>query len=143
MSTFTPHTFPSGRGFAAALAAAMALVPATAQAKPADTDGPVVKPHVVTTLDVRSPDARDAAQPTSVVAGLDVRSPDARDAGQPTSGVDPKPIAVVHTGTPASSEFDWPSAGIGAGIVMAIALLGFTAFTLSTGRKHGGRAALS
>ena len=156
MSNSTPHLSPIARRFTAALAAAMMLVPATAQAKPADTVGGAAGQPVVAGLDVRSPDARDAAQP--VVTPLDVRSPDARDAAQPTPLVhnlsnadevalaqersyssygDPKPITAVHTGTPVSSDFDWPSAGIGAGIVMAIALLGFTGFALSTGRRPG------
>ena len=52
-----------------------------------------------------------------------------------TSHGDPKPISTVQTGTPAS-DFDWPSAGIGAGIAMAIGLLGFTAFAL-THRRPG------
>jgi hypothetical protein len=68
-------------------------------------------------IDLRSPDARDAGQPTHVVV-----------AGPPTWPVNQQPITRPHAVASApSSGLDWGSAGIGAaaGIgAVAIALVG-------------------
>jgi hypothetical protein len=162
MTNPTPHITPLSRRAVAALAAAMLLIPATAHAKPADVT-PAPQPSTQVT-DVRTPDARDAGKTTVVVQSQDVRSPDARDAGKTTTVVSrvpdardialaqersyssygsPKPIPVVHTATPATSDFDWPSAGIGAGALALIALLGVAGFMLVAGRRHGRSPALS
>ena len=96
---------PRRRTLAAVLAAAALIVPAAAQAEPADMHASVAQAAAAQQArqDLRSPDARDAATPrTAPQPALDLRSPDARDAatrqappaGQPTWPVDPQPIAA-------------------------------------------------
>jgi hypothetical protein len=98
------------------LAAAALAAPAAASAQP---------------VDLRSPDARDAA-PTSSLAGTtsqDLRGPDARDAAGP--GVihsAPRPIAVASP-TPSSPSGDatpWLTVALGGTAAGAVAAAGFT-----------------
>jgi len=141
--TITPA---SPRSLAIALAAMAALVPA-ARAQPAGQPIPAVN-HAAPAQDLRSPDARDAAllrsrpvvdaaprqdlrSPDARHAALlrsrpvvdaaprqDLRSPDTRDAARPR----PAPIAGLGAAPPPvrPPDFDWPSAGIGAGTALAI-----------------------
>jgi hypothetical protein len=98
---FHNHRKALGTGLATALIVAATAGPA-AHAQP---------------IDLRSPDARDAAQPTHVVV-----------AGPPTWPVNQQPITRPRAVASApSSGLDWGSAGIGAaaGIgAVAIALVG-------------------
>jgi hypothetical protein len=82
-------------------------------------------------IDLRSPDARDASPVVTTVRGSDVvRSPDARD-GAPGLTGSPVVIRVVHHG-----GFDWGDAGIGAGGALVLLSLGFAGTTLSSRRRH-------
>jgi hypothetical protein len=83
----------------------------------------------------QSPDARDAnlaAQQSAVTSSIaDPRSPDARDAG---TGVRVPDVTVTPVAvTSADRGFGWGDAGIGAGVILAIALLGLG---LAAGAQH-------
>jgi len=122
----------------AALALAIAAVAAPAAV--ADTSA----------VDLRSPDARDAAQPAGQV---DLRSPDARDAARPAAKVDlvspdardngrrePAPIVVTQPALGASDGFDWAAAGIGAAGLALLLLVGGAAATTFRTRRAPVRA---
>jgi hypothetical protein len=80
--------------------------------------------------DLRSPDAQDAA------LTQDLRSPDARDAA---AGRLPGGTNVVFVPAPqpvaAPSGFDWPSAAIGAAVVLGFGLLATGAVLLVRRRR--------
>ena len=85
--------------------------------------------------DLRSPDARDArTEPVTQVA-QDLRSPDARDAGRLPAQV---ATPVVEVRDAAGSGFDWGDAGIGAGSVLALVLIGAGASVAVSHRRHHG-----
>lgn len=78
--------------------------------------------------DLRSPDAQQPVQP----AVVDLRSPDAQ---QPVTPVHQSPSPV--SSSPSSSDFDWTDAALGAGSMLAFALLVLGAFVLTgTARRH-------
>ena len=102
-----------------------------------DAAGNFAVDQLGSSVDLRSPDARDAAgnyldEPRSTV---DLRSPDARDAGRQ---LDPAPVSTVQVAEP-SSGFDWGDAGIGAAGMLA--LLGIAAGSMllvtTTRRRRG------
>jgi hypothetical protein len=71
-------------------------------------------------IDLRSPDARDAALAT--VASQDLRSPDARDAARSdeiTPLARPSGVRVGRAEAP-TTDFAWGDAGIGAATVLAL-----------------------
>jgi hypothetical protein len=75
--------------------------------------------------DLRSPDARDAA--ARIQSGGDLRSPDARDAAKGRGVWSAPRIVVVRVSRPevsGSAGFDWADAGIGAGAVVGLVLVG-------------------
>jgi hypothetical protein len=75
--------------------------------------------------DMRTPDARDAA--TRVQSSPDLRSPDVRDAAQERGTASTPQIVVMKVSRPqvsGSGGFDWADAGIGAGAVSGLVLLG-------------------
>jgi hypothetical protein len=118
------HTRFGRRGLAALAAlagAALMLVPATqAAAQSVDLRSPDARDaaralHSTGIVDLRSPDARDAARAVQTTSVVDLRSPDARDAARPTQST---PVA---TGSP-SGGFDWTYVAIGGGV--AVLLLG-------------------
>ena len=76
-------------------------------------------------VDLRSPDAQDAARPAHTIRAVDLRSPDARDAALPV-GLGPlTPVSSSQVVEAADSEgFDWGDAGIGAGGVFTLMLIG-------------------
>ena len=75
-------------------------------------------------VDLRSPDARDAA--AAAQQQTDLRSPDARDfaAGRRIVASTPVQVAKAPGATPAASGFDWGDAAVGAGGVIGVALVG-------------------
>jgi hypothetical protein len=94
--------------------------------------------------DLRSPDARDAAQRVQFAGTQDLRSPDAKDAALThrsarATAIDaqliassgriaptPPAEAVAPRARPAEDAFDWGSAAIGAGVAGGIALVAAT-----------------
>jgi hypothetical protein len=123
-----PHTTRAGLALtAAALLAAGA--PTGASAKPIDSRPSAEAQRMKAqeryyssvgkrNQDLRSPDARDAAQPTK----QDLRSPDARDAADPAPRV-PAPAAPVRIVQATPDGFDRGDAAIGAGVAMGLVLL--------------------
>jgi hypothetical protein len=97
--------------------------------------------------DMRSPDARDAA--TVVQSSPDLRSPDVRDAAWGRGTASAPQIVVMKVSRPhvsGSKDFDWADAGIGAGAVFGLVLLGVGATLVVAhrgrdGAKRSGRAA--
>ena len=93
--------------------------------------------------DLRSPDARDAAL-TSSLAGTsaprqDLRSPDARDhtAGRGTFNAPDVTVVKVTEPAPTAGGFDWADAGIGAGGILGLVLVGAGGALVITRRAHG------
>jgi hypothetical protein len=91
--------------------------------------------------DLRSPDARDAAEhmgiyDLDVTPTQDLRSPDARDAArdaQPFSTPATPPVADV---APATESFDWGDAGIGAAVMLALLAIGAGSLLLLAGPRR-------
>jgi hypothetical protein len=82
---------------------------------------------------VLSPDDRAVHSPAAISAARSADiAPDDRVLHRP--GMDPTPLAVpAKTG----ERFDWIDAGIGAGTVLGLALLGMGAFVVVTRRRRG------
>jgi hypothetical protein len=99
--------------------------------------------------DLRSPDAQDAGARAQSVQ--DLRSPDTRDAAQGRGTSSAPQIMVVKVSrpqVPGSGGFDWADAGIGAGAVFGLVLLGVggtlaVAHRGRAGAKRSGRAAIA
>ena len=72
--------------------------------------------------DLRSPDTRDAA--TRAETKQDLRSPDARDAGEGRGTYTAPNVMIVKVPVQADSGIDWADAGIGAGGLLGLMLLG-------------------
>jgi hypothetical protein len=74
--------------------------------------------------DLRSPDSRDAA--TRTEPKQDLRSPDARDASEGRGTYTAPNVMIVKVPEPVQAEggIDWADAGIGAGGLLGLALLG-------------------
>jgi hypothetical protein len=92
--------------------------------------------------DLRSPDAGDVA--TRVQSSRDLRSPDARDAAQGRGSASAPQIVVTKVSrppVPASRGFDWADAGIGAGAVFGLVLLGVGAALVVAHRGRAGELA--
>ena len=113
----------------AAVALALTVMGAPAAvAKPAaiakDSAGSWTPPR-----DMRSPDARDAADGGGTTAAPDMRSPDARDAAEGRGTFNSPEVVVVGGGRqrPApvaeNDGIDWADAGIGAGVLGGLVLL--------------------
>jgi hypothetical protein len=86
--------------------------------------------------DLRSPDTRDAAVAAQV--RQDLRSPDARDATEGRTTFSAPEVTVVKLQQPSPSAaggLDWGDAGIGAGTLLLLILLGSTLAVLH--RRHG------
>lgn len=78
-------------------------------------------------VDLRSPDAREAASAAETSGHVDLRSPDARDAGLAA----PTPSPTTSSG---SSGFDWGVAAVaGGGVLVVLALIG----TALVSRRRG------
>jgi hypothetical protein len=86
------------------------------------------------TVDLRSPDARDAARVAQQTQGVDLRSPDARDAGRVESSLSPSPApAIEPTGT------DWGDVRTVAGGVLGLMMIGLGGLVLVTHRRGATR----
>ena len=98
--------------------------------------------------DMRSPDARDAAQ--TAQQSQDLRSPDARDAaeGRGTHNSPNVVIVKVPQASPAESPapssasgIDWADAGIGAGSLLGLSLIGLGGALAIAHRKRSAHGA--
>jgi hypothetical protein len=79
--------------------------------------------------DLRSPDARDAGRAAGTRHGQprqDLRSPDSRDAADGRGSFSAPEVTVVKVTDPSSPSggLDWGDAGIGAGGMLGLILLG-------------------
>ena len=70
--------------------------------------------------DYRNPDSKAAAIEAQQQDSVDLRSPDARDAGRVTQ-IPPTPPEIAK-----ASGFDWGDAAIGAGSVLGLLLVGLS-----------------
>jgi hypothetical protein len=101
--------------------AALAAPTALADPHAADTHA---RAEAAQKQDLRSPDTRDAA--TRVEPKQDLRSPDARDASQGRGTYTAPDVVVVKVPdpVPADGGINWADAGIGAGGLLGLVLLG-------------------
>ena len=97
--------------------------------------------------DLRSPDARDAAH-LATGSTQDLRSPDARDAADGRGSFNSPEVTVVKIPDPSpatssGSGLDWGDAGIGAGGVLGLILIGLggTLAVLARRQRQTGRPA--
>ena len=115
--------------FIATVLSACLIGPASAFAIPADVHSSSLGagPQAGQVVDLRSPDAQTPVQS----APVDLRSPDTQS---PVQSTQPQPTAS----SPSGSDFDWGDAAIGAGTMLAIALvtLGVFLITGTTRRQH-------
>ena len=101
---------------------------------------------VAGTVDLRSPDAVDAARAAAVHNTQDYRSPDTRDSAAGRGTFNAPRVTVVRVAQPSqvtSGGFDWGDAGIGAGGVLALVLIAVGGSLMVTHRRHRGPAAIS
>jgi len=109
-----------------------ALGASTAAARPADfrTPDAIAADHArtaqYTPSDVRTPDSAYAGKPSSTKRVFDMRTPDARDHGEGRGTFNAPEVSVIKVvdPAPADSGFDWGDAGIGAGGLFGLILLG-------------------
>jgi hypothetical protein len=97
-------------------------------------------------VDLRSPDAVDAARSAAVSNAQDLRSPDTRDSAAGRGTFTAPHVTVVRVAQPSQvtgGGFDWGDAGIGAGGVLALVLIGVGGSLMVTHRRHRGPAAIS
>ena len=103
--------------------------------------------------DLRSPDTRDAAsageRPAMAEARSeasterqDLRSPDARDAaaGRGTFSAPAVMVVKVPASSPSAGGIDWRDAGIGAGGLLVLILVGLAGSVGAVHRRQGGPA---
>ena len=93
--------------------------------------------------DLRSPDARDAALSVEAAAAAprqDLRSPDARDRAAGRGTFSAPEVTVVKVSEPApaptSGGLDWTDAGIGAGGMLGLVLIGVGGALVIVRRTH-------
>ena len=94
--------------------------------------------------DLRSPDTRDAAGAVeaqqAAVPGQDLRSPDSRDAADGRGTFSAPDVQVVKVSEPSSSGgLDWGDAGIGAGGLLGLILVGLGSTLLVVHRRQARR----
>jgi hypothetical protein len=98
-------------------------------------------PSAFAQQDLRSPDTRDAALAAESQAAprQDLRSPDARDAaeGRGTFSAPEVTFVKVSEPAPASDGMDWGDAGIGAGGLLGLLLLGLGGTLAIVHRREG------
>ena len=124
-----------------------ALGASTAAARPADLRTPDAiaagqgARSQYTPSDVRTPDTVSASKPSTTEPVADMRTPDARDHGQGRGTFNAPEVTVVKVLDPAptASGFDWADAGIGAGGLLGLILLGLGATATIAHRKAPAR----
>ena len=110
--------------FAVMGGAMFALVPTTqAAAQQVDLRSPDARDAALTAapakVDLRSPDARDAARSVTTGKLVDLRSPDARDAARRI------PAIPASSGEP-SGGFDWTYVALGGALLVALGAAGMS-----------------
>jgi hypothetical protein len=121
--------------------AVTALGASTAGAQPADFRAPDAidagTPVAQTTKDLRTPDAVDAGTPATTTAATDLRTPDAVDHGLGRGTFSAPEVTVVKiVDPPAITGFDWGDAGIGAGGLLGLILVGLGGTLVVSHRRH-------
>ena len=102
----------------------------------------IAAPTAAAQQDLRSPDTRDAARVSAAQQGQprqDLRSPDVRDYAEGRGAFSAPEVTVVRVPEPAPSTggLDWVGAGIGAGVVVGLMLLGLGGFLTVSHRRRG------
>ena len=91
--------------------------------------------------DVRTPDSMPASKSSTTAPVADLRTPDARDHGQGRGTFNAPEVSVVKVADPtAGNGFDWVDAGIGAGGLLGMILLGLGGAAAVAHRKATPRA---
>jgi hypothetical protein len=121
--------------------AVTALGASTAGAMPADfrtPDAIDAGPPVTQTMkDLRTPDAVEAGTPATTTAGTDLRTPDAVDHGLGRGTFSAPDVTVVKVvDPPPATGFDWGDAGIGAGGLLGLILVGLGGTLVVSHRRH-------
>lgn len=122
--------------------AVTALGASTAGAQPADLRTPDAidagTPVVETMKDLRTPDAVDAGTPATTTAGAtDLRTPDAVDHGLGRGTFSAPDVTVVKVVDPSpTTGLDWGDAGIGAGGLLGLILVGLGGTLVVSHRRH-------
>ena len=121
--------------------AVTALGASTAGAMPADFRTPDAidagTPVAQTMKDLRTPDAVDAGTPATTTAGIDLRTPDAVDHGLGRGTFSAPDVTVVKVvDPPPTTGFDWGDAGIGAGGLLGLILVGLGGTLVVSHRRH-------
>jgi hypothetical protein len=124
--------------------AALALAITAVAVPAAQADFGRAHGSVPVSVDRVSPDARDAGRPVVI----DHVTPDARDAGRPAAKVnlvspdardngrrEPAPIVVTQPALAQAEGFDWAAAGIGAGGLALLLVVGTGAATTVRTRR--------
>jgi hypothetical protein len=98
-----------------------------------------------TPTDVRTPDSMPARKPSTTKPVVDMRTPDARDYGQDRGTFNAPEVTVVKVAGPAptGNGFDWRDAGIGAGGLLGLILLGLGGAAAVARRKATSRRAVT
>jgi hypothetical protein len=164
-TTYSTATVPPRRHFRAlallalaATAALAALAPTGALARPPqDTATPADQRALAETSsladttarqDMRSADARDAAR--TAQPRQDVRSPDARDAAEGRGTYNSPDVVIVKVPQPSPATapepssaggIDWTAAGIGAGSLLGLSLMGLGGGLLIVHRRRAAHGA--
>ena len=86
--------------------------------------------------DLRSPDARHA---TSAMPRQNLRTPDVRDVADGRGTLDAPAVTVVRAPQPAAAPdaIEWGDAGIGAGALLGLILLGLSGTVAAMHRRRG------
>jgi hypothetical protein len=123
--------------------AVTALGASTAGAQPADLRTPDAidagTPVVETMKDLRTPDAVDAGTPatTTTAGATDLRTPDAVDHGLGRGTFSAPDVTVVKVVDPSpTTGLDWGDAGIGAGGLLGLILVGLGGTLVVSHRRH-------
>jgi hypothetical protein len=121
--------------------AVTALGASTAGAQPADLRTPDAidtgTPVAQTMKDLRTPDAVEAGTPATTTAGTDLRTPDAVDHGLGRGTFSAPDVTVVKlVDPPPTTGFDWGDAGIGAGGLLGLILVGLGGTLVVSYRRH-------
>ena len=125
-----------------ALVAPTAAAPAqdlrTPDARDTSSNAGTVSPALP--ADLRSPDTRETVSSAVTGGPTDLRTADARDAAEGRGTFNAPEVALIKVPGPspaAAGGMDWGDAGIGAGTLLVIILLGLGSVLAVMHRRHG------